>query len=257
MRDRVRKMSVLFVAAVLVCLLGLVTSAGPAAAVPAGNNAIGVVPPSGHYAGLSYAQWGARFFQWSYSMPVDAHPLFDTADISAGQSGPVWFIGGTFAAIEPYPGEIVGIADRSGTVPAGKALFFPILNAEAATLEGNGTTAEELTAAAEYFVSFVDVDTLFCEIDGVPVADLGSYLALSPPAIYGPLPANSILESQGYPVGEGDTSLFVADGYYMMLRPLPVGVHTIHFGGTADYSAEFGFTFTLDITYTITVADRR
>jgi hypothetical protein len=255
MRDRMGKTLMLCAAIALVCLSGLAAVADPTA-VP-GNNALGIVPPPAHFAGHSYAEWGAKFWQWSYSMPVDAHPLFGTADISAGQSGPVWFIGGTFAATEPYPGEIVGTADRSGTIPSGKALFFPILNAEASTLEGNGTTAEELTAAAQFFNSFVDIDSLFCEVDGVAATRLGSYTALSPAAIYGPLPENSVLASQGYPVAAGDTSAFVADGYYVMLRPLPVGVHTIHFGGTADYTDAFGFTFSLDITYTITVVGQR
>jgi len=59
-------------------------------------------------------------------MPIDHHPLYDTADCSAGQSGPVWFLGGTFTTIEQSPGVVVGIANRTCTVPADKALFFPI-----------------------------------------------------------------------------------------------------------------------------------
>jgi hypothetical protein len=237
----------------LLCVLIVVAVSGLAMApAAAGGGDTRVIPPVGN----TYGEWGAKFFQWSYSMPVDSHPLFNTADISAGQRGPVWFIGGTFLSTEVSPGNYLGEAHRSGTIPRGTVLFFPLMNAEQSTLEGGGTKPKCLTACAEYLMSFVDPADLFCEIDGVPVADLGSYLALSRPSVYGPLPANSILESQGYPVGEGDTSLFVADGYYLMLRPLPVGEHTIHFGGFLDASADLGFTFTLDITYDITVVPK-
>ena len=41
-----------------------------------------------------------------------------------------------------------------------------------------------------------------------------------------------------------------ADGVYLMLRPLPVGEHTIHIGGGNPG------VFVLDITYNITVTQR-
>jgi hypothetical protein len=49
-----------------------------------------VAPVNSKPYGLSYGQWSARQWQWEFSFPVDQHPLFDTADASAGQSGPVW-----------------------------------------------------------------------------------------------------------------------------------------------------------------------
>ena len=41
------------------------------------------------------------------------------------------------------------------------------------------------------------------------------------------------------------------DGYYVLVPPLPPGPHTIVFGGTIT---DPDFTFTLHVTYTITVA---
>ena len=46
----------------------------------------------------------------------------------------------------------------------------------------------------------------------------------------------------------------VADGYYVMLNPLPVGTHTIEFGGALDATELLGFTFELHIKYEVTVA---
>lgn len=50
---------------------------------------------------------------------VTSSPLFDTADVNAGQTGHVWFLGGNFTG---------GSENRTATIPAGVALFFPILN---------------------------------------------------------------------------------------------------------------------------------
>ena len=52
---------------------------------------------------------------------------------------------------------------------------------------------------------------------------------------------------------EGSTTLSAAAGYFVMVKPLPVGRHTIHFGGAGDFRSTGG-TFNLqDITYYITV----
>jgi HNH endonuclease len=59
------------------------------------------------------------------------------------------------------------------------------------------------------------------------------------------VPPNNVL---GVPA---DTGQSVSNGYYLMLAPLSVGAHILHFGGT--------FTdpeFTLDITYNLTIAPR-
>src|SRR6185312_9824032 len=95
-----------------------------------------VIPPQSHPYGKSYAEWSAEHWKWTYSMPADAHPLTDTADVSAGQSGPVWFLGGTFAPTTDLNGNLIGVVDRHVRIPTGKALFFPILDAEQSLAEG-------------------------------------------------------------------------------------------------------------------------
>src|SRR5690242_5290234 len=100
---------------------------------------------------------------------ADQHPLLQdgSVDLSLDQpAGPVWFMGGSFA-VSPVPGGFLATANRTGTVPAGKALFFPIIDAECSTAEGNGSSEADLRACA---VSDVDpVSGVACEIDGRPV----------------------------------------------------------------------------------------
>ena len=127
----------------LVALVGVALSPTHSAGQDGGGNP-GVIPPQAKYRGLSYGEWGARQTQWFFSLPVDHHPLYDTADCSAGQSGNVWFLGGTFASSEIKPGVILGEADRDCTIPSGTALFFPLVSAECSEAEGNGTTEAEL-----------------------------------------------------------------------------------------------------------------
>jgi hypothetical protein len=54
----------------------------------------------------------------------------------------------------------------------------------------------------------------------------------------------------------GTTSPSVSDGYFLMLAPLSVGSHTIHFKGSAVFTQAqdgFDFRFSMDITYHLIV----
>jgi hypothetical protein len=205
----------------------------------------GIAPPDSKPYGKSYGEWSARHWQWLYSLPADRNPLLmdGNVDLSLGQeSGPVWFLGGSFAPV-PVAGGYLATANRTGTIPAGKALFFPILDAECSVAEGNGTTSAQLGACA---ISDIDPATgLACEIDGKSVQHLGHYRFESSLFTWGPLPNNSLF---GDPVNfpAGTSSPAVSDGYFLMLDPLPPGPHTLHFAGGVP-------GFTLDITYHLTV----
>jgi hypothetical protein len=212
-----------------------------------------VFPVNSHPHGSSYAEWSAKHWQWLYSLPVDHHPLFDTADCSAGQSGQVWFLGGTFT-LSTANGIVIGKVTRNCTIPPGKALFFPLLDAECSTIEGNGTTEEELRACAKSSADPIILGSLFCVVDGNPVSALAQYRVQSPLFNFGPLPENNVLEASGIVAPAGSTSPSVSDGYFVILKPLSVGRHTIHFGGTADLTSSGGPIFIQDITYNITVS---
>ena len=192
------------------------------------------MPVQSHAFGKTYAEWSAAWWQWALSIPSDHHPLTDTADCSTGQSGPVWFLGGYFGSTT---------AARHCNIPPGKALFFPILNVECSTLEPPpfyGSNEQELSDCAK---SFVDpAVNLFAEIDGVAVRNLGQYRTQSPLFSFS-VPEPNVLFVAGPAIGQS-----VSDGYYLLVPPLPVGEHTLHFGGTFPQ-----FDFTIDVTYNITV----
>lgn len=219
------------------------------------NSNPGIAPVGSKPYGRSYAEWSASHWQWAFSLPVDAHPLFDTADCSAGQEGPVWFLGGTFAVIEIEPGVILGEVTRECTIPVGTSLFFPLVDVECSEIEGNGETEGELRACANFFADFIVPELLFCEVDGREAQNLEQFRVESALFTFGPLPDNNILEFFGLDAPEGSTSPSVSDGVFVMLHPLSVGEHTVHFGGAVDLTEVGGPIFLQDITYHITVAE--
>jgi hypothetical protein len=86
-------------------------------------------------------------------------------------------------------------------------------------------------------VSYVDlVDDVNCTVDGK--ASVMSY-----PTVRQQSPAFGYTSDL-----LGDTDLAVSDGYFVMLPPLPVGEHVIHFdGGILDWG------WVQNVTYYITV----
>jgi hypothetical protein len=68
----------------------------PAAAPtePAPPSAIEVLPPDESYAGATLGEWGARWSQWTLSLPEEINPGSETTGQACGygQNGPVFFL---------------------------------------------------------------------------------------------------------------------------------------------------------------------
>lgn len=205
----------------------------PSAAAPATDPE--VLPPGSQPNGKTYAQWSAKWWEWALELPVDGHPFIDDPafQCDAGQSGPVWYLAAPFGTVE-----------RSCTIPEGKKVLFPLFNLECSSLEEPpffGATEEEQAACAASFADLIDVDSLFCTIDGVPVENLGDFRFTSPQFEF-TAPTPWIFGATG---GDGTG---VGDGYYLMLAPLSVGEHTLHFGGSIP-----DFEVSIDMTYHLTI----
>ena len=191
-----------------------------------------VMPPNSKPGGLTYGEWNEEWWQWAFSMPIDDNPLYDTADASDGQSGKVLFLGSSFVnEQEPLPGDTATtIVDRDVTISPGTKIFMPAFNVEVSTIEGYGGTEDEMQAQAASFLDFVS--EISVEIDGVSVENPKQYISPSPLFPIGPLPENNFLQNLGYDAPEGTEGTAAANGYYMMLPPLSVGTHTIHYTTT-------------------------
>jgi len=226
--------------AILVAVLVTLGAGSPAKASGNGGNS-GVLPPHAHPYGKSYGEWSASWWQWFMEHPVAGHPGVDSLDfdVSSGQDGNVWFLGSPFGTVE-----------REVTIPAGKALFIGLLNAEASDTEYGTLTEEDQRALAEWLVDHVA--SVSCSVDGKPVQNIERHRLQSPqfsftapdPWIFSPAPS-----------GPGTA---VSDGYFVMLAPLSAGEHTIQIAGSFYFAAgELGpdpVEFGLDVTYRVTVS---
>jgi len=206
-----------------------------------------VFPPNASPYGQSYGQWLAEWWQWSLSFPVTADPENGTADFSASQSGKIWFLPAPLGS---------GTFVRKGTVPYGKALFTPVLTFEIDDA-GSTYTADEL---ADYLQQGWDyVTAISCTIDGGAVRHLRDpqttpYLCVTPPFSYTLASHDNVIANyEGFAsnpdMPDGTTvDLALSGGVCVMIKPLPVGYHTIHITGQLGL---LGVTY--DVTYQINV----
>ena len=222
-------------AAVFMMLLGLIgQTTGPlaltaSAANPTASpqNLVVGVPTFG----ATYGEWSARWWQWLLSIPAAVNPNLDPtgANCNRGQEDnedTVWFLAGTFG----------GSATRTCTIPAGKPIFFPLINTVAFKPTG-GETLLDLRRLAAEFINKVSV--LECTIDGVAPKNLFNFRVHSP--------SFSVIAPPGALLTSSATDPMVSDGYWLLLSPLPAGQHVIHF------HAETSRGFVLDVTYNLTI----
>lgn len=212
----------------------------------AGSDNPTVIRPNTSFRGKTYSQWSASFWQWALALPLNGHPFNECMkDFSAGQSGNVW-----------YWSSPDGPVTCNETIPAGTAIFLTIRDVETSSLEDppfHGVTAVEQAANSKWFADHIV--KVFCTIDGEPVENImptyrfssGQYVFTAPsPWVFGTT---------------GGTGSSVADGYYLMLRPLSKGKHTIHYGGTFHFNAgELGpdpVDLPKDVTLQLTVSPSR
>jgi hypothetical protein len=210
----------------------LLATCGITVLVPAASAADnpGVLPPGRNY-GATSGEWAARWWQWALGQPLPSNPLADEtgANCAVGQSGPVWFLAGNFG----------GTTTRSCTVPAGKAIFFPVANAFSCNDPGVTATFGRNRVVSRTIMK--QGTNLSASLDGVPIQHLQSYQAHATSFTI-TLPENNVF---GIPA-EACTST-AADGVYLMLAPLSAGAHTVRF------HAEFPGGDPLDVTYNLVV----
>jgi hypothetical protein len=205
-----------------------------------------IVQPTEKYAGKTYGQWSAAWWQWAANISEPNSPVTDAtgADCAVKQKGPVWFLAGTTG----------GSATRSCTVPADKAILVPVLNAECDTLTPPtiGGTEAELRACARDLIDHVTQTS--ASVDGTAI-DLGP-VSQGRFRFQSPLFTITFAPNNGfYPDGSvAGTGKAVADGFWVLIKPLSKGRHTVDFQGTAVFG---DFVFQVGVHYDLIVTENR
>jgi hypothetical protein len=184
---------------------------------------------------LTYGEWTAKWWQWALSTPQDNNPINDKTGKSCAlnQKGPVWFLTGTTG------GSVV----RECNIPAGRAILLTPLNIECSYAEFPALkTEKELRDCAKWPGASVEVT-----IDGLKIQNLDKYETQSP--IFNVvLPQNNLF---GAPAGPTQA---VSGGWWILLKPLSPGKHTIHASGNVIDNPTTGTqSFATELTYHLTV----
>jgi len=205
--------------------------------MPLNVGAASIVIPvsvSGSAYGKRFVDWSGEWWQFVLALPISENPLVDVTGekCAVGQRGPVWFLMGSLGT-DPVT--------RTCSIPEGTALFFPVINF--VDINGSTQTADELRA--EIAPCLDAVTQLLVEIDGQPVEKL-SRARLKARAFDVTLPPGGFF-------GPGTYSPAVDDGFYVMLKPLQPGNHTIHIQAARGGCPLAPGPFSQDITYRLTV----
>jgi hypothetical protein len=191
-----------------------------------------VLPPGTGLGGQSPEQLSIRWWQWAMSVPGDSSPVNDPtgARCGAGQDGDVWFLAGGFRAEK---------IRRTCEVPAGKSLFFPIMQ------RGDRSRSCEQAKSAALLPSVATLE-LFAEIDGVPVTFPKRYRVTTRECF-------DVYAKVSPMLGQAQPHPSASDGFWLAVAPLSKGKHVIRFGGKyAGTSAELA-KLAQDIEYELKV----
>jgi hypothetical protein len=195
-----------------------------------------VVPSHSNAYGNKFSEWSAEWWQLVLSIPASENPLFDPdgSQCVLGQRGPVWFLVGSFDG-----------STRDCSIPEGKALFFPVIN----VVDVNTTTQTAKELRAETAPCLDAVTLLSVAVDGVYVPRLQEKFRVQSEVFEITLPADNI-----FGIGAGTYSPAIDDGFYVMLKPLSVGPHTVQFEGASGGCPLLGDSpFSVAVTYNLTV----
>jgi hypothetical protein len=171
-----------------------------------------LVAPNAAVGGMSQEDWSRAWWQWAGSFSRQDSPVADRTGELCGekQKGPVWFLAGTYGTQRTV---------RTCRVPSGKHLFFPLINYVVMPSQDRSTTCASAMETARRITD--DPAALVLEVDGVRIANL----ATSRQATKQCFDMGALTEAQ-YKIFPS-----AANGYYVMLKPLPPGTHVLNFGG--------------------------
>jgi hypothetical protein len=187
--------------------------------------------------GLTYGQWTANFWKWVISIPQQNNPNNDPtgAKCAINQNDPnVWYLAPTFG----------GAAERTCTIPKGRAILFPLLAGECNPVENPALKTDSLlrTCAAQGNEGSRSMDAI---IDGVKIKNLENYRIQSP-FFAVTFPENNIFSVKP------STTKDVSDGFWVFLKPLPQGKHELEFSasvidpsGTHNYNTHVKYHLTV------------
>jgi hypothetical protein len=205
---------------------------------------LSIFPPGGEPYGLSYSEHIKNFWKWILEIPANDNPTNDdTGDkCSIGQLN-------TNSSVFYLAFNNGGNSDRTCKVPAGKALFIPVMQVEISDKESPGSSDAQLAEAAKndqdsvnsLYLKIGDKEYNFDELQKYRTATDIFEVDYADNGIFG--------------IVEGGPSKVAADGFYIITEPLKKGTYPVHFKSSLICTGEecTEANFVQDIKYNIIV----
>ena len=229
------------------CLFAGFLGVGVAPLVQADDLTRLVAPIGSNPGGQSYGRWAVEWWQWALGVPAAANPVVDTtgAYCAQRQVDKVWFLAGSFG-----PGSV----QRKCEVPAGKSLFFPLINISYGAFLNDlpDTRTDQYIRAAG---SCTEPAQISVSINGTKVGNPTQYFtgrSGSPSPFFNvQLPPGNLFGLDEAVANELVLSPSAEQGYYLFVNPLPPGKHQIKWiaSGCTPGNSQ-------DITYHLTVVGK-
>ena len=191
--------------------------------------------------GVPYQDWVGKWWNWTFGITTDKHPRDDPSrSCNVNQNGSVWFLPDSLS-IESASNP------RTCDVPAGKAIFVPVITGVLSTLEKPDYNDAQIIKEALACDNFSK--NRRAEVDGVSIDGLND------PVTYRTNSSQifnaTIADDNIYNIKPG-TGRGFADGWFLFIKPLAAGEHKIHVAG-AIHAPDPNCNSNGDVTWNIHV----
>jgi len=169
--------------------------------------------------GQTYGNWTVKWWKWFLLTPKSINTgQYAYVD---QQSKDILFLSGKLA------NEDTNLPDRLCTISTGTSILFPVINCEANPLESPELkTHQDLIERVKR-----DEDSIIKKECSVNSKRIPTQRVKSDPLVF----ELTINEDNPFNVKGGGTTYASSDGYWVFLKPLPVGKHIISFKGSCEY----------------------
>lgn len=194
--------------------------------------------------GLSLDDWSVKWWQWIMKIAKNQNPTLDESGKNCNvnqENNNVWFLAGRSA-----PGK----SERNCEIPSEMSIFLPLNNYECNFWENPDIkTIDELLSCPSISLGPADSIILKLKIDDKEIdqKELKKYrFATSDFQI-------SIPKDDIFGIKEFGNTTASSDGYWVMIKPLSSGKHTISFFGGALGNIQDPTIWWNEITYNLVV----
>lgn len=197
--------------------------------------------------GQTFGNWAAEWWQWAFGVPAATNPVTDTTGefCAQRQVGNVWFLAGAYTS-----SSVVRACD----IPAGKSLFFPLINLSYGAWLSDPPETQTEEFAREYVkANCVEPLNVTFLIDGKPASPSTKYIFTGESGSLSPIftiqmPPGNVISDDLTVVPQYVMTPTAEMGYYHFLPPLPPGSHTLHWEATGCVAG-----YSQNITYNLNV----